>query len=1027
MDIWKILEIDKTSDKSAIKKAYRQKLKQTRPDDDEKAFIELRKAYECALEYTEYYAEYDEDEDYDEEGCDEDYDGQYDDSYYDEFSAEEEIIEPDEYYLWEKNFHVLMRDVKKRTDVSEWINILYNDIPYKLQYYTRCKSIVNQLLFNRYQKIYLPKQSWDIIDTFFSFSTEDELVWRTSGYTLTNQKYINDTVRAQFMVDFKQLIITDKMFNMDKWFEYFEKLYNELSFKDEITENALELIDILKKENVKYLPFICMDMAYRMDSFEEEDYLRRINILSAEYGHNHYIELLKVKRHIHKQEYDSAVIALQVLYKSAPMDNIAFVYDIMECCRNASMYYESYMLLKHMTWMEPKGCMQELADKLTKSMEKSYKKSLKSKKGATNLEHIRMCRMYLRANREKEALKTILLASDDADNIWEYHMARCLAYFSTDDISPCFDSYEILQKYDKNELCQIERLEWEELQGRYLLETKKYKECIEKCNELLKRYPNSFPILMLREYADYHDGKFNLSTRYADMGQLLHIFPKRAEIVLFLFEEYGKGLGYEEALKLLKPVKKICEIQYRYCEAQIYERTDRNKYLECWKNIIDLIRTKELYIEPVSKYGLVDLRFIHNKALNLGFCTDGHYFWENYMLGMEDGEYNEPKKYIDFPNMYSKTGETYKAIDALKELIKKASGKEYAIYQVSLICNYCVIGETELIEDEIKGINEKEFTNNGLSSIYYEISRMYLNIGKYEKAEEYILKSIEYAPGYINKYVQAAATYEMWGHSNPDKYKAGIDIINQGFSYVGKYRAGSELSPYRLISMCYVGLGDIDKAKKALDDMYKYAKNEIHRMNYNLYMAYMYELAFMPQQSYEYHIKSEEYGMTSSISKLSMMMALKMYKEVYDKFWEFTKTDEDPAADFWICILHCKFIMDGELSEEFIKFIEEKIYEKININGGENEGQNYYYLAEVNRLLGNVDKEKYYENIGDNYKWRDIETKKMYVQEYNIFKFWLKKDYEGAYKYAKSVDYYRSHFELKYIRYYLHEMFEMEG
>ena len=60
MDIWRILEVEKTSDKSVIKKAYRQKLKQTRPDDDEKAFIELRNAYEEALEYAEYYEEYDE-------------------------------------------------------------------------------------------------------------------------------------------------------------------------------------------------------------------------------------------------------------------------------------------------------------------------------------------------------------------------------------------------------------------------------------------------------------------------------------------------------------------------------------------------------------------------------------------------------------------------------------------------------------------------------------------------------------------------------------------------------------------------------------------------------------------------------------------------------------------------------------------------------------------------------------------------------------------------------------------------------
>lgn len=83
MDIWRILEVEKTSDKSVIKKAYRQKLKQTRPDDDEKAFIELRNAYEEALEYAEYYEEYD--EEYDEEY--EEYDEElYESEYTQEFS-----------------------------------------------------------------------------------------------------------------------------------------------------------------------------------------------------------------------------------------------------------------------------------------------------------------------------------------------------------------------------------------------------------------------------------------------------------------------------------------------------------------------------------------------------------------------------------------------------------------------------------------------------------------------------------------------------------------------------------------------------------------------------------------------------------------------------------------------------------------------------------------------------------------------------------------------------------------------------
>ena len=74
MDKWSILKIERTTDKSVIKKAYREALKVTRPDDDESAFIELRAAYEEALTYAENYEEDLYDEEYEEDLYDVEYD-----------------------------------------------------------------------------------------------------------------------------------------------------------------------------------------------------------------------------------------------------------------------------------------------------------------------------------------------------------------------------------------------------------------------------------------------------------------------------------------------------------------------------------------------------------------------------------------------------------------------------------------------------------------------------------------------------------------------------------------------------------------------------------------------------------------------------------------------------------------------------------------------------------------------------------------------------------------------------------------
>lgn len=49
MNIWNILEIEKTKDKDAIQAAYRAKLMKTHPEDDPEGFMELRRALEAAL------------------------------------------------------------------------------------------------------------------------------------------------------------------------------------------------------------------------------------------------------------------------------------------------------------------------------------------------------------------------------------------------------------------------------------------------------------------------------------------------------------------------------------------------------------------------------------------------------------------------------------------------------------------------------------------------------------------------------------------------------------------------------------------------------------------------------------------------------------------------------------------------------------------------------------------------------------------------------------------------------------------
>lgn len=54
MDMWKVLEINATTDITAIKKAYAKKLKVHHPEDDPTGFQSLKESYDSAVQYAKY-------------------------------------------------------------------------------------------------------------------------------------------------------------------------------------------------------------------------------------------------------------------------------------------------------------------------------------------------------------------------------------------------------------------------------------------------------------------------------------------------------------------------------------------------------------------------------------------------------------------------------------------------------------------------------------------------------------------------------------------------------------------------------------------------------------------------------------------------------------------------------------------------------------------------------------------------------------------------------------------------------------
>lgn len=131
MDVWKILGIEPTKDKSIIKQAYRKCLQTVNPEDDAEGFMELRAAFEQANKLAD---------------------------------TEDEQTQDDSMSPLTKQIDSLYKDFSKRIDVVAWETLFDEDAFVALD--TSEDSFV-ELVHYLMQHYYLPKRVWKyIVDHF---------------------------------------------------------------------------------------------------------------------------------------------------------------------------------------------------------------------------------------------------------------------------------------------------------------------------------------------------------------------------------------------------------------------------------------------------------------------------------------------------------------------------------------------------------------------------------------------------------------------------------------------------------------------------------------------------------------------------------------------------------------------------------------------------------------------------------------------------------------------------------------------
>ena len=144
MKIFKILGIEPTKNEMEIKEAYLNKLSDTNPEDKPEEFMQLRKAYEEAIEY----ANQEDEEDTNE-------------------------IDNTEIGLWMAKVREVYNDFRARNDINAWAELLKDDVCQNIETKTDARDALLEFFMQNY---YLPSAVIRFLNEFFNFEEDiDEL------------------------------------------------------------------------------------------------------------------------------------------------------------------------------------------------------------------------------------------------------------------------------------------------------------------------------------------------------------------------------------------------------------------------------------------------------------------------------------------------------------------------------------------------------------------------------------------------------------------------------------------------------------------------------------------------------------------------------------------------------------------------------------------------------------------------------------------------------------------------------------
>ena len=201
MDIWKVLEIEATRDKKAIKKAYRARLPFVNPEDDQEAFMELREAYEEALRLAELPDE-------------------------SEGSGTAEV-DNSEAGIFRRELEALYWDFYRRIDTEEWRRLLACDFATALDTKKDAENIILTFMLEWYL---VPCDVMRVLDNHFGLAENQNELFENYPEAFVQQAVLN-AVNGNDSIPFDLFEVKDPK-GMEDFFARYHKMREHIFHGD---------------------------------------------------------------------------------------------------------------------------------------------------------------------------------------------------------------------------------------------------------------------------------------------------------------------------------------------------------------------------------------------------------------------------------------------------------------------------------------------------------------------------------------------------------------------------------------------------------------------------------------------------------------------------------------------------------------------------------------------------------------------------------------------------------------------------